>query len=439
MRLDATASAVAKSAMLTDRYDNALSTASAEARDAYVAGVDLLLSANAGAEDAFRRALAADEGFALAQAGLARTLQLHAKVDEAKEAIARAQQLAAQTSPREQAHVAALALLIERGGPAALAAAREHLATYPRDAMVLAPCTGVFGLIGFSGRSGREQELLALLDGLAGAYGDDWWFGSVHAFAQVETGDVARAQATIERSLAQNPRNAHGAHIRAHVYYECGERAAGLGYLRDWWRDYDKEGLLHCHVSWHVALWELELGRPEAAWKVYRDHLHPEASWGPPINTLSDTAAFLFRAELAGEPRQPDLWRDVSRYAARMFPSPGLNFADVHAALAHAFAGDAEALARSIEQAKGPAADMVAPLAQAFGALSRESWAEAVEILMPIMAAHERIGGSRAQRDLIEYALVVCLLRLGRTEEARRLLRTRRPRSGARDVPIRGM
>ena len=41
--------------MLQDRYGFALTTASAEARDAYVAGVDLSLSANHGAEEQFGR------------------------------------------------------------------------------------------------------------------------------------------------------------------------------------------------------------------------------------------------------------------------------------------------------------------------------------------------------------------------------------------------
>jgi hypothetical protein len=424
--------------MLTDRYGNALSTTSQAARDAYVAGVDLLLSANVGAEEAFRRALAADPDFALAEAGLARSLQAYARVPEAKTAIARAQPMAARVSPREQSHVAALTQLIERGGPAALAAAKEHLAAWPRDAMVLAPCTGVFGLIGFSGRSGREQELLALLDGHAQAYDNDWWFGSVHAFAQVEAGEVDRAEATIERSLAQHPRNAHGAHIRAHVYYECGERAAGLRYLRDWWRDYNKEAQLHCHLSWHVALWELEVGRTEAAWDVYRNHLHPGASWGPPINTLTDAASFLLRAELAGEPRPTDLWREVSQYASRWYPSSGVIFADIHSALAHAFAGEPDALARLVAGAKGPAAELLAPLAEGFAALSRGAWAEAAASLTPVMDTHECIGGSRAQRDLVEYTLVVCMLRQGRNEEAHRLLQTRRPRTTARDVPVQG-
>ena len=51
--------------MLQDRYGNTLTTSSSAARDAYVVGVDRLLSADAKTEDAFRQAIAADDGFAL--------------------------------------------------------------------------------------------------------------------------------------------------------------------------------------------------------------------------------------------------------------------------------------------------------------------------------------------------------------------------------------
>jgi tetratricopeptide (TPR) repeat protein len=425
--------------MLRDRYGFALTTASPEARDAYVAGVDLSLSANHGAEGQFRRAIACDEALAVAHVALARTLQVQHNPDEAKAAAARARELASSLPHRERSHVNALATVIDGGSVAGLAAVKEHLATYPRDAMVLAPCTGVFGLIGFSGRAGREAELLALLDPLADAYGDDWWFESALAFAQVEVGEIERAHATIERSLALHPRNANGAHIRSSVYYEAGEREAGLAYLEEWWPDYPKESLLHCHLSWHIALWQLALGKPEEAWSFYRAHLRPGVSTGPPINTLSDSASFLLRAEMAGEPRDPELWRELSQYATQWFPSPGIAFADVHGALAHAFAGDAEALARIIENAKGPAKDVVAPIAQAFGAFSRSDWAEATSQLQAVSTSHERIGGSRAQRDLIEYALVVCLLRSGRADEARSLLQTRRAQSGAAGWPIQGL
>jgi tetratricopeptide (TPR) repeat protein len=425
--------------MLEDRYGFALTTASAAARDAYVAGVDLSLSANHGAEEAFRRAIACDDGLAVAHVALARTLQVRHRPAEARAAAARARELAASLSARERSHVNALATVVDGGSVKGLAAVKEHLATYPRDAMVLAPCTGVFGLIGFSGREGREAELLGMLEPLAPVYGEDWWFTSALAFAQVEVGDITSAEATIERSLRLYPRNANGAHIRAHVYYEAGERAAGLAYLAEWWKDYAKESLLHCHISWHIALWQMALGRTQEAWDFYAAHLHPGVSTGPPINTLSDGASFLLRAEMAGEARRPELWRELSRYATQWFPSPGIAFADVHAALAHAFAGDTAALATIIERAKGPAADVVAPLGRAFAAFARADWAAAASDLQATLTSHERIGGSRAQRDLIEYALVVCLLRSGRTEEARSLLQARRSRSGADGWPIAGL
>ena len=425
--------------MLQDRYGFDLTTASSAARDAYVAGVDLSLSANRGAEAEFRRAIACDAGLAVAYAALARTLQIAHRPEEAKAVAVQARELASTLPHRERSHVNALATVVDGGSVAGLAAVKEHLAAYPRDAMVLAPCTGVFGLIGFSGRAGREAELLAFLSPFADVYGEDWWFTSAHAFAQVEVGEIELARATIDRSLARYPRNAHGAHIRAHVYYEAGEREAGLANLQDWWRDYPKESLLHCHVTWHIALWQLALGRTEEAWRLYRAHLRPGASTGPPINTLSDCASFLLRAEMAGEERAPELWGELSRYATQWFPAPGIAFADVHGALAHAFAGDATALARIVERAKGPARDVVGPLARAFAAFSRADWGAAGGELEAIMSSHERIGGSRAQRDLIEYALVVCLLRSGRAEEARGLLATRRRRSGADGWPIQGL
>ena len=424
--------------MLSDRYGNPLTATSREACDHYVAGVDLLLSAGPGAELAFNRAVASDPTLAVAHAGLARALQIQARPQEAKTAMARALALTPGLSARESGHVHVLGLLIDGKSADALAAARKHLADYPRDAMVLAPCTSVFGLIGFSGRAGRELELLALMDALAATYGEDWWFLCMHAFAQVECGHIDKALANVERSLARHAGNAHAAHIRAHVFYESGQREPGLAYLRDWWSRYPKEGQLHCHLAWHIALWELELGRAHSAWEIYHAHLRPGASWGPPINTLSDSASFLFRAELAGERRKTELWRELSAYALEAFPTPGVTFADVHGALAHALAGNAEALARLESGARGPAADVVSTLARAFRALTRGAWADASANILPVIATHERIGGSRAQRDLIEYVLAVCLLRAGRAEEARAYLQQRRL-AGPAHWPIAGL
>lgn len=418
--------------MLQDRYGNSLSTSSTTARDAYIDGIDRFLAAQSGAEEAFEAAVASDPEFALGQIGLARVRQGMGQGHDIATPAGRAIALAEGLSEREAAHVNALGLLVSGQGPAAYKAIRAHLLDHPRDALVAQTCTGVFGLIGFSGQPGREAEQLAFTTTLAPHYGEDWWFLCQHAFSQVEAGQTGPATATIERSMGLNPRNAHGAHIRSHVYYEAGETAAGYGYIADWAKGYDKSGQLHCHISWHIALWALEQGDVETMWRVYDADVAPAnggtaGAWGPPVNVLTDAAALLYRAGLAGVEVPAARWQAVSDYAARAFASPAIAFADVHAALAHAMAGNGAAVRKIAAGAKGPAADIVRELAEAFAAMAAGNWAEAEAHLARTMSSHERIGGSRAQRDLLEYALLSALLKQGKAEEARLLLSTRRP------------
>ena len=413
--------------MLTDRYDNPVSTTCTAARDAYIRGVDLFLGAGAGAADAFDRAIAADPDFALAHIGKARVCQVMGRGADARAARQQAIDIANGVTERERGHLHVMDLLIQGKGAEAYPKIRAHVDAHPRDALVAQTCTSVFGLIGFSGQPGREAEQLAYTSQLLPHYGDDWWLLSMHAFAQAEAGQVGPAAKTIERSLAGNPRSAHGAHIKAHIHYEAGETDAGIAYISDWYRDYPGDGPLHCHISWHIALWALEKGDLGRMWSTIDAAVAPGAAWGPPINVLSDTAAILYRAELAGVEVAPERWQAISDYAARFFPKPAIAFADMHAALAHAMAGNAEALARVREEAVGPAADLVSGLAEAFAALSDQRWAAAVTLLTQTMSDHARVGGSKAQRDLIEYALLNALLKLGREDDARMLLALRRP------------
>ena len=57
-------------------------------------------------------------------------------------------------------------------------------------------------------------------------------------------------------------------------------------------------------------------------------------------------------------------------------------------------------------------------------------------MLAPLAAENERIGGSRAQHDLIEFTLLKAYLNAGRLDDARSLLGERR--SGASGVPVAG-
>ena len=235
----------------------------------------------------------------------------------------------------------------------------------------------MLSLLGFSGRPEREAENLALAEDLEAHYGDDWWLQGLLGFAQVEMGPFDRAELSIEKSLSAYPRNAHGAHFRSHLYYETGQTEAGYAFITDWQSIYPKEGQMHCHIAWHIALWALARGDVEEMWRVVDRDIVPGGAWGPPLNVMVDLAAVLYRAELAGVAVPQARWQVVCDYAATHFPSPGLGFADAHAALAYAMAGRSDALERIVKGAKGPASDIVSALAEAFGAIAEQDWAKA--------------------------------------------------------------
>ena len=255
--------------MSKDLWDLPLSTESPRAAEQYVLAVEKLLSANAGAEGTLQQAIEADPGFALAHAARARVLQLRGALPEARAAAARAVLLAPSVTRRERAHIEALALNLEPDMPRTLAHVLEHLREFPRDGLVLSLATGIFGLIGFSGRRDRNEMQLDLLDGLAVSYGEDWWFLNVHGFACTEADKRKRGRRLVERALTLNPRNGHAAHGLAHVCYEGNASDEGAAFLRPWLADYDRAAQMHCHLSWHLALFELALGRSEIAWTLY--------------------------------------------------------------------------------------------------------------------------------------------------------------------------
>ena len=398
-----------------DAFDLEMSTDSPVAHEAYLDAVERFLCALPGMEAAAQRAIDADPQCALARAVLARAHQLHGRGAEARAAMAGAVLAVAGQSERERSHVHTLERVVMGDGAGAMAAARSHLQTWPRDFMVMAPCAGVFGLIGFSGLPGREQTLYDFMAQFDSPCAGDWWFQAARAFSQCEVGQLDAARVNAERSLAQRPRNAHGAHIRIHVDYECGDDAAGLAWLSRWLDDYPQAGAMHGHLSWHRALSALELGDSDAARRVFDTQVKPYAAWGPPLNVLTDASSLLLRAELLGAQRLLDEWQILAGYAREQFPNPGLAFVDAHAALAYAMTGDRDALARLIAGARGPAADVVIALANGFEAFAQGHDAQALEHLWPLMATHERLGGSRAQRDLIEQTVLVAQRRSGRT------------------------
>ena len=219
---------------------------------------------------------------------------------------------------------------------------------------------------------------------------------------------------------------------------------AARAFLTSWLTTYPRNGLLYSHLSWHLALGDLEAGDAAAAFRLFREAFSPDVHSGPPRGKVNDAVSFLWRWELAGHPRDAKAWRMMHDFANSAFPRAGVAFSDMHIALAQAVAGNdaaLEARARQIDElarnGRYPSGAFVPAVSHAFAAFERRDFSAAIDALEPIAGELERIGGSRAQLDLVEFTLLKAYLSADRLDDARRMLSVRR--RGSSGIPVAGL
>ncbi|API61286.1 tetratricopeptide repeat protein 38 family protein (plasmid) [Tardibacter chloracetimidivorans] len=414
-----------------DNYELSLSTASDEAAALYRDGIAFMLAAWPGAAENLDAAIEADPDFALAHAARARLHAMRAQPSEARARIAIAQDKATATlSEREASHVEVLALAINGKSQDALKAALAHVERWPRDTLVLSLPLGAFGLFAFSGMAEHNQAKVDLCERHAAHFADDdWWFLTYRGWALAENGEVAHGRAMLERAIELRRHNANCAHALAHAMFEAGANREAEALIAQWLPDYDRSGILHGHIAWHAALAALERGDVDTALAIYDGTVRHSVSLGTPINIVSDAASLLWRLQAYGHAVPEGLWEDAADYARRVFPKPGHAFVDPHIALLEAATGDSAALGRRIAAldelvANGAigAGAIVPAIGRAALAFAEGDNAGCAHILEPMTMDFARIGGSNAQREVIEDTLLVALMRAGEAQKARALL-----------------
>jgi len=408
-----------------------MTTASAEAARLYRDGVDLLISAWPGAVETLKQAVEADPDFALAHAALARLHAIRAEPAEARAAIARASDCAARHGTlRERSHVATLALAISGQGRKALESALSHADSWPRDVIILSLPLGAFGLFAFSGMADHDRARVELCERHARHFdASDWWFLTYRGWSHAENGAVTLGRDLAERALELRRANANGAHALSHAMFEQGAGQDAEALITDWLPSYDRAGILHGHIAWHAALSALERGDAAAAFAIYDQYIKPSVSLGVPLNVVTDAVSLLWRIQAYGHDVPASRWEPVKAYSCTKFPAPGLSFADVHMGLLAAATGDRrdaadriDALTRLAEEGSVAAGPVVPAICRAALAFADEDYAGCVRILEPLAGEIVRIGGSGAQREVIEDTLLLALLRSGQAMGARDLL-----------------
>ncbi|WP_051054156.1 FAD/NAD(P)-binding protein [Frankia sp. QA3] len=409
-------------------------TASPQAAGRYVAGLGRILRVRSGAETLVAEAVAADPRFALGQAVLALLgAEWGADVD-VETALRDAQRHAGRADERERRFIEVVAARIrEPGGAGSAAALLSYIQAYPEDALAVSIAVPT---IAFSGATEIPAEAWALVEGLAAVYRDDWWYRGLLAFTRQEQERWDEAAELAALALAVEPTAGHAVHAKTHVHYETGDHEAGLAWLDAWISTCGSDSSQRAHFSWHAALHELALGDDDAIRARFSAQLSPPAVSG--VRALIDSASLLWRGLAAGAWTSVELGPVLETVPGALLVDPPTPFVGLHSAVALAAAGDCRRLAQLRRSAAARSSavftDTVAPLADALMHLLHGDPDRATDALIALPGV-ERLGGSAAQREIVEDTTIYCAIQANRPDIAQSLLQTRLDRRcSPRDV-----
>lgn len=250
------------------------------------------------------------------------------------------------------------------------------------------------------------------------------------AFGLEEAGHYSEALAAGQAAVDANPDDVWAIHAVVHTYEMQGRVDEGIDFLRSDRTRWESGNLFTVHNWWHLALYELETGRPERALAIYDAEIHHAGSLGIPIEML-DASALLWRLLLDGVDTGGRFGPLADAWAPKATADPWYVFNDLHATMAFAGAGrlaEARAVVDRLEEWLGVAAgagsnvamtsEVGLPACRAVVAFGEDRHADVVDALLPIRRILARFGGSHAQRDALQRTLLEAALRSGRYDLA---------------------
>lgn len=410
-----------------DLYGLPLST-SGSAATAYNRGVSALLRVQEGGLHGISESIAHDPTFALGHAGLALLGHEYGAAVDVPARLAAARLHARRASERERSHVHAVVSHVA-GDSRPLVA---HLAEYPRDALLLSVAVPT---IAFAGVTSVPEESWEIVERAQPGYGSDWWYTGLLAFIRQEQSRWDESMRLACASLDEEPTAGHSVHARAHVHYETGDHAAGRDWLDGWIRGPGRTADNLAHYSWHAAMHELSMGDLSAVRSRYTADLTPPGVVG--CRALVDSCSLLWRwAITPGASDVPSVDSVISTIDDHLLDTPPTPFMALHSAITLCALGQGERLARldawATRQADPAYGEVVAPLCAALRALADDDPGTAADRLNGLVDRIYRLGGSEAQREVVEDTLIAALLAAGRYPEALPLIDRRLDRRHCR-------
>ncbi len=338
----------------------------------------------------------------------------------ARKCLATAADLAA--TERERGHLEAARLLAEGRWRAAGRVLEDVSIAYPCDALALQAGHQIDFFRGDS-RMLRDRIARVLPAWSRSIPGYHALLG-MHAFGLEETGDYAQAEKQGRRAVELERRDTWAWHAVAHAYEMRNQPKEGLAWMSldtDAWA---KDSFFAVHNWWHQAVYHLELGAHDDALRLFDGPVFGARS--SVVLELIDASALVWRLMLRGVD-VGDRFDAVAANWAPIAAAGNYAFNDMHAMMAFVGAGRTSEQQAVLDAQRAVldgelivAADNLEftrevghAATRAIQCFGQGRYADCVELLRPIRHSAHRLGGSHAQRDLLDQTLIEASRRAG--------------------------
>ncbi|CAG5126771.1 unnamed protein product, partial [Candidula unifasciata] len=340
-------------------------------------------------------------------------------------------------STRERNHVAALELWAKGSTEQACSVWEDILLEHPHDILALKFAHDTYFYLGHSYQI-RDSiaRVLPYWKRTHPLYG---YVLGMHSFGLEETNLYPEAETVARKALSINPNDAWATHTLCHVMEMTGRQHEGIYMMEKTNKYWTTCGMLACHNHWHWALYYIELGDYESALSLFDKQISRRAEKSGAMLDMVDVCSLLFRLEMEGID-VGSRWDQVCDLYKSHLHDHVLAFNDLHILMSCLGANQKSAIAEMIasienyiREEQGTNKDVTAEvgevLLKAFVAYNDGDYAAAVDYVNPVRYKVHLIGGSHAQRDLVNIFLIQAAIKSHKKEHhrlARALLNERR-------------
>ncbi len=355
-----------------------------------------------------------------------------AYMKKARAALGNARYCLRGASWRERSHVEALSYWIEGDAEKVLATWKEILKLHPRDLIAFR----LFQSYAFW--LGRPR----LMASVAADAGSRWTpevpgYATVlacTAFAHEECGAYTAAERVARTALEREPGNMWATHAIAHVMEMQGRCKAGIEFLHGLQAHWEQANNFKHHLWWHLALYHLARSEIDTVLDLYdrqfRDVSSPLVVAIPDLfNDILNATSMLFRLELLGV-SAAHRWKELAEKAEGRIGDCLSALTLPHWMMALAADERWESAARLLETIRESAQNasgsirstlhyVAGPVCEAVLAHRRGEFGLALTAMRPALGLLQSLGGSNAQRNVLEQLFLDSAIRAGSEDDIR--------------------